>query len=677
MTPVLRVEPQVPTLEELYLTVRGRVAPPSSKVSRMRAWGVLVVVLGAGALVGADAGASEAAPAPQVAPRAEARPIRRCDWPMWGYSVDRPFATECPSEVSATSAKKLRLRWFFNTRDVVTTTPAVVDGTVYVGDWSGRVYALGARSGKPRWTFDAEPERLVYSGQIVGSPAVADVRGVRTVFVPSGKTMYALRASDGKVRWRYGVGKPGSKTDPTEIESSPVVADGMVIFGFDVHNSGKGYEAGVVAVEADTGRERWKLITAPSEGDGATGSGCGDVWGSPSVDRERQLVIFGTGNCVDAQRWGRFSDAMVAADLQTGAVRWTFQPHAPNQDDLDFAGAPNLFDDRGAALAGLGSKDGAYYVVNRDTGEQVRAIAATGPGLTRPGSNFSTGGFIGPAAYRDGIVVGATAVGPPPYLHGMSVSRGEAIWQNQEPSASYAATAIANDVAIVGSTTDFTLRAVSVDSGDVVWSHAMKGAVAGGAAVTRGSVFAVAGIREPGLGKRSRTSGVYRFALSGKAARIRIPPPPTSSITRGDAAPQECVGSPCAMSFEIKQPPAGLDPSARLEIDEQPFRLRVRAKGLGPPIDWLRPDSPAAAVGANRYAVFMSESDDNPTGGLVCVLDADLACSGRTISRRGATYNRVSIVAVQGDTLPTLVDGFDRLVSTKSFDPPLAPVARR
>jgi hypothetical protein len=131
------------------------------------------------------------------------------------------------------------------------------------------------------------------------------------------------------------------------------------------------------------------------------------------------------------------------------------------------------------------------------------------------------------------------------------------------------------------------------------------------------------------------------------------------------------------MGFEIKTPPNGLTPTAELEITERPFRLRVQAEGLGPPQDWLRPDSPAAAVGANRYAVFMSESDDNPTGGLVCVLDADLRCSGSKIPRRGGTYNRVSIVAVQGDTLPTLADGFDRLVSTQSFDPPLAPVARR
>jgi polyvinyl alcohol dehydrogenase (cytochrome) len=647
---------------------------------------VITLILGVGAV---DIGGSSAA-APTAVPAA-ATPNRVCDWPMWGYSIDRPFATKCESEVSAGTVDKLRLRWFFNARDVVTATPAVVDGTVYVGDWSGRFYALRARNGKPRWTFTAKPERLVYSGQIVGSAAVAVVRGVRTVFVPSGKTMYALRASDGKKLWEYSVGRKGGAKDPSEIESSPVVADGKVIFGYDVHNSAKGFEAGVVALNARTGRQAWKLVTAPSRGVGATGAGCGDVWGSPAVDRERDLVIFGTGNCTDPDRWGRFSDAMVAASLETGAVRWTFQPHESNRDDLDFAGAPNLMDlydadvltpgalDAGVIrpVAGLGNKDGTYYIVDRTTGEQVAAVAATGPGLTRPGGNFSTGGFIGPAAYKDNVVVGGTAVGPAPYLHGILVPTGSVLWQNSEPSATYAATAIVNEIALVGGT-DFTLRAVEVATGNVLWSHPMKGAVSGGAVITREHVFAVAGIREPGLDKRSRSSGVYRFSLRGKAAKIRIRPVTPSTTRGGTSAPQTCVGSPCDLGFELKKPPAGLNPTARLEVTERPFRIRVQATDLGPPAGWLRPGTPAAQAGATQYAVFISESDDNPTGGLVCVLDASFECTGTQVPRRGATYNRVSIVAVKDrNTVPTLVDGFERLVTTQSFDPPLAPVGRR
>lgn len=615
----------------------------------------------------------------RVSVPAAVRPVASvaCDWPMWGYSGKRPFATECASAISPTTVKHLRLRWFFNTRDVVTATPTVVGSTLYVGDWSGRVYALGTRDGKARWTFTAEPRQLVYSGQIVASAAVADVRGVPTVFVPSGDTMYALRASDGREMWRHALGRRGDANDPTEIESSPVVVGGNVIFGWDVHNSGKGYPAGLIALDARTGHERWKLVTSPSSDAGAadprpTGPGCGDVWGSPSVDRALGLVIAGTGNCTVPESWGRFSDAMFAVDLKTGALRWTYQPHPSNRDDLDFAGAPNLIDVNGRALAGLGNKDGSYYLVDRATGAPVTTVQATTPGLNRPGENFSTGGFIGPSAYKDGTVVGGTAVGPAPYLHGIDAARGTIAWQNQEPSATYAATAITGKVAIVGGT-DFTLRALTVDAGKELWSHPMKGAVSGGVAITREDVFAVAGIREPGLDKRSRSSGVYRFSLHGKRAKIRIRPP-TPSSTAAASEPQECVGSPCNLEFELKKPPAGLTPGAQLEITERPFRLRLQAEGLGPPSGWLRPGTPAATAGATKYAVFLSESDDNPTGGLVCILDAGLDCTGDRIPRRGATYNRASIVAVKdAKTVPTLADGFERLVTTVSFDPPLQP----
>ena len=646
--------------------------------------GALVIALafglGAGAVAASATAVTDSAAAAAPA-AARPAPGDACDWPMWGYSVERRFATECDSEISPRTVERLRLRWFFNTRDVVTATPALVDGTIYVGDWSGRFYALRARDGKPRWTFQAKPQPLVYAGQIVASAAVADVRGVRTVFVPSGRTMYALRASDGHELWRHALGKRGDPSDPTEIESSPVVAAGKVIFGWDVHNSGKGYPAGLIALDARTGRERWKLVTAPSPDAGSvdprpTGPGCGDIWGSPSVDRDLGLVIAGTGNCTDPDHWGPLSDAMFAVDLETGALRWAYQPHPSNRDDLDFAGAPNLIDVDGRPLAGLGNKDGSYYLVDRATGAPVSAVRATQPGLNRPGGNYSTGGFIGPSAYSEGIVVGGTAVGPAPYLHGIDVATATVAWQNQEPSATYAATGITGNVAIVGGT-DFTLRAVAVDTGTELWSHPMKGAVAGGVAISREDVFAVAGIREPGLDKRSRTSGVYRFSLHGKRARIRIrrSTPPS---TTGSSEPQECVGSPCNLGFDLKKPPAGLTPSATLEITERPFRLRAEADGLGPPTGWLRPGTPAATEGATKYAVFLSESDDNPTGGLVCVLDAAFDCTGNRVPRRGATYNRASIVAVKDvRTLPTLADGFERLVTTISFDPPLQPTTAK
>ena len=163
----------------------------------------------------AAAGALVSTGVPAAAePRSPAKPISRCDWPVWGQRMERPFASPCPTGISAQTAKDLKQIWFFNAKDTVTATPAVVDGVAYVGDWSGNFYAIDVKTGKPRWTYQAHVHGQVYAGQIVSSAAVADVKGVRTVFFAGGKTLYALRADDGSERWKHEVGRRGDDERP-------------------------------------------------------------------------------------------------------------------------------------------------------------------------------------------------------------------------------------------------------------------------------------------------------------------------------------------------------------------------------------------------------------------------------------------------------------------------------
>jgi len=602
-----------------------------------------------------------------------------CDWPMWGRTIERTFATECPG-LTPQSADDLRRIWFFNTYDVVTATPAVVGNTVYVGDWSGRFFALRRSNGTKKWTYKTKPHARVYAGQIVSSAAVETVDNVRTVYFGGGKTLYALRARDGTLRWKHEIGTPGDGADYSEIESSPVVVDGLVIVGWDVHNDPSGRPAGVLALDAATGEEAWRTELAPTEGEGATGNGCADVWGSPSVDIDLRLVFVGTGNCITDNGWGRFSEAIVALRLDDGSVRWTYQPHEQNKDDFDFAGAPNLFEADGRALVGLGNKDGTYYAVDRATGDEVWQTHAADPGLTEPGSNFSTGGFIGATGVADGIVTGGTAIGGSPFLHGLDATTGAIKWQQGEAAATYGSAAVANGVLVIGGT-DFTLRALDVTTGDVLWREEVGGAVSGGAAIVDDDVIAVAGIREPGLDKRSRASGVYRFSLHGKpvtSTTSETKPGPTRTTPTVPGVTQDCVGSPCNVQFDLIQPPPGTNPTMTMKISLDPWRVEIHTTGLGPPEAWLQPGGPAASDGATRYGAFISESDDQPQGGLICVLDDDGSCVSSKIPRTGATYSRITILAItDSNKLPSPAQGVARLVVTKSFSPPLAPVERK
>src|SRR5688572_20847335 len=269
-------------------------------------------------------------------PEPEGVKVGPCDWAMWGHGPDRTFALpdECESDITAETVGDLREDWFFNTQDVVTATPAVVDQTIYVGDWSGRFYALDRTFGEERWHYDTEHHEQVYAGQIVASAAVAEVGSDRLVFFAAGKTLYALDAISGGFQWSHELNPEGGDIDTTEIESSPVVverANGRptVIFGYDVHNT-PGLRAGVMALDAEDGDVVWNFD--PDEG--AEPTGCVDVWSSPSVDEDRGLVFAGTGNCNSSpEGWGTYTEALFALDLETGEPEWSYQPHEPNNDD--------------------------------------------------------------------------------------------------------------------------------------------------------------------------------------------------------------------------------------------------------------------------------------------------------------------------------------------------------
>jgi polyvinyl alcohol dehydrogenase (cytochrome) len=600
-----------------------------------------------------------------------------CDWPMWGHNLSRTFAYPCPTQISTNTVHDLQLEWFFSTYDVVTATPAVVDTTAYVGDWSGRFYAIDTTTGEARWTFQAAVEPNVYAGNIVASAAVTEIDGAPTVVFASGRTLYALDATTGAERWNHAVGTE-DPDDFTEIESSPVVADGKVFVGIDVHNRPE-QRAGFIAVDARTGEEVWYFDLEQGNH-----NGCGDVWSSPSVDPERRLVFAGGANCPSSpEGWGPSVESLFALDMDSGQLTWAYQPHEANNDDLDFAGAPNLFRADGQDVVGLGNKDGTYYAVDRDTGELVWKAKATEPGLEEEGSNFSTGGFIGPTAYSNGIIAGGTAVGPAPFVHGIDATSGDILWQDSSVQAVYGAAAIANGVVFMGNN-DFTFRAYELTTGEELWQHELQGVGAGGSAVVDNDVYTVAGIREPGLEGRSETSGVYKFTLPEPGETFAASS--SSSTTTGARATgivlepnsSDCVDSPCDMfdqGITLRDAPAGLQPTLTLEISTDPFAVTVKGAGLGTPDQWLQPGTAAAEKGATAFGLFISESDDNPTGGVLCIMDSAYTCTADSLPRF-TTYNRITLLAVEGPDsgLPSAQEGVARLIVTISFDPPLTPV---
>ena len=182
-------------------------------------------------------------------------------------------------EVVAFASGFGRIRW--RTRLGPTeSSPLVANGSVYVGDWRGRVYALAERTGRVRWTFEAK-------GRIKGALTLS---GNRLYVGSYGGHLYALNATTGEQIWR------ASSQDRFggrgQFYSTPAAAYGRVYLG---STDGKVYSFG-----ATSGELRW------SQGTG------GYVYGSPAVWRQKVYA-------------GSYSGRFYAFDAATGDIVWEFK----------------------------------------------------------------------------------------------------------------------------------------------------------------------------------------------------------------------------------------------------------------------------------------------------------------------------------------------------------------
>jgi outer membrane protein assembly factor BamB len=80
--------------------------------------------------------------------------------------------------------------------------------------------ALEKATGKTVWTSKELSDEAGYA-----SPVVADVQGVRTIMTLTSEAAVGVRASDGKLMWRY-----GNVANGTANITTPVYADGKVFF---------------------------------------------------------------------------------------------------------------------------------------------------------------------------------------------------------------------------------------------------------------------------------------------------------------------------------------------------------------------------------------------------------------------------------------------------------------
>jgi outer membrane protein assembly factor BamB len=147
------------------------------------------------------------------------------------------------------------MKWYYKTpaAGIIWSTPAIADdGTIYVGDWNGRLSALN-QNGSLRW-------QLHYSGEFHSSPAIGDDG---TIYLGhSSGNLYAINP-DGTEKWNYDAGDQAT-SDPALGE------DGTIYIG-----SGDNYLYAIYP----NGTLRWRYLTG------------GVIKGHPSIASDGTIYI--------------------------------------------------------------------------------------------------------------------------------------------------------------------------------------------------------------------------------------------------------------------------------------------------------------------------------------------------------------------------------------------------
>jgi polyvinyl alcohol dehydrogenase (cytochrome) len=452
--------------------------------------------------------ASEAGPG--CAKQGASPSAHRGDWNGWGNGVTNArYQARGRGGLSAAQLPHLTLKWAFGFVNVgsVRSQPAVMNGRVYVGSENGQVHALDAVSGCTYWSFKAEAG--VVTALTVGPYTGSDHRPHSAVYFGDRKAnAYAVDAASGQLVWARKV----DSHPAASITGSPTVYDGRVYVPVQgIGEEGRGglgdyacctFRGSVSALDASTGAVLWKTYTvAPSAPRAKSKSGVqlfgpagGGIWSAPTVDAARRRLYVATGNGY-AEPAQPTTDAVIALDLATGAIRWVRQllpndiwvmgcdshangnPACPGErgPDFDFSAPP--------ILTRSGSRD--FLVLPQKSGMAFALDPARDGALVwsyRIGQGSGLGGEWGGTVVGDRVFFGvADILTPTPGgVHAVQLGSGQRLWHQPPPqplcgtrlgcSVAQGAALTAIPGAVLSGALDGGLRAYAVADGALLWT---------------------------------------------------------------------------------------------------------------------------------------------------------------------------------------------------------------
>ncbi|MBU6267275.1 MAG: PQQ-binding-like beta-propeller repeat protein [Sphingomonadales bacterium] len=362
-----------------------------------------------------------------------ASPVPGADGDWTDY--DGPGATHSSllDQIDAGNVARLGLAWHHDI-DVggqSLTAPVEADGVLYLAAGASTVLALDAATGRLLWQVDthARQKAGVALRGAWGSRGIAYAHGQVFTGTMDGR-LIALDARTGKPRWSRQTTVPG---DERYISGAPWIAGNLVVVGHGGADYApvRGY---VTAYDQKTGQQAWRFWTVP--GNPAKGfenpamalaaktwtgpwwkfGGGATVWNAMAYDPKYGTLYIGTGN---GSPWNRkirspeggdnlFVCSIIALDAKTGRYKWHYQVN-PGESwdynaDMDIELADGMvIDGQKHDVLMQAPKNGFFYVIDRRTGKLLSAKAivpmnwasgidmATGRPIENPAARFPDG----------------------------------------------------------------------------------------------------------------------------------------------------------------------------------------------------------------------------------------------------------------------------------------------
>jgi polyvinyl alcohol dehydrogenase (cytochrome) len=476
------------------------------------------------------------APAPPAPTCADATtpfkiPAQQASWNGWGAgAANNRFQTAAGAGLTPAQIPTLQMKWAFGFAGdlMAAAQPAVIGTRVFVGSTSGRVFALNLRTGCTYWTFDADTMvRTAISVGEGGGRVLAHFGDVRA-------NVYAIDASSGTLVWKRKVDEHLT----ARITGAPTLHAGRLYVPVssteEVAGASPQYECctfrgSVVALDAATGSVLWKTYTIPEPpkptrtnkvGKQLYGPSGAAVWSSPTIDTKAGVLYVSTGDSY-SDPTAATSDAILALDLNTGAVKWSQQitkndswnlaciggadrANCPesNGPDFDFGSSPMLiaFTDSRAGVSGVparqerlnvapvndrlvvvGQKSGFVHALDPDNGGRIVWSTRVGRGGVLGGVEWGTAtdgtmiyAGVSDVAFKEGGALDPSEGGG---LVALRATDGTIVWKAAAPgcgdrakcSPAQSAAVTAVPGAVFSGSVDGHMRAYDAASGRTLW----------------------------------------------------------------------------------------------------------------------------------------------------------------------------------------------------------------